>query len=73
MTRISTFLAAAFALALVGCGDKDDTAATSDCDNNGYFDADHGHCHCDDGYSLTDGGMGCEANGANEGGDTGEE
>jgi hypothetical protein len=75
--------ASLLALALSACDEKaDGTANTeaSDCDGHGEWNEDHAHCHCDDGYSLSDGGYGCEPNGADEdddsddwqGDDTGE-
>ena len=69
MSRTLRILCFSFlALGFVACGDKDDTG-TPDCGEGGDWDDDHGHCHCDDGYSLADGGNSCEPNGA---GDTGE-
>lgn len=61
-------------LLLFACGaDDSDTAdASVDCDGNGEWMEDHGHCHCDDGYDMTADGTGCETDGSDgsEGGDS---
>jgi hypothetical protein len=56
---------------LMACGDKENAdTATSDCDGQGEWNADHGHCHCDEGYALTADGAGCEPR-EDDGDDTG--
>lgn len=51
------------------CDDTTDVD-TSDCGSNGYWDADHGHCHCDSGYQLSDDGSKCTADEEDDDGET---
>ena len=41
-----------------GCGDVTDNTAEADCGEHGQLHGDH--CHCDDGYTLSDDGSSCE-------------
>lgn len=70
MTRVLLSLSLLLPVTFVACGDAEEDEETDQtCDGNGYFDEDHGHCHCDDGYDLTADGMGCEPEESDDGSD----
>ena len=51
-------LLAMLTLFFSGCGDVTDNTAEVDCGDHGQLHGDH--CHCDDGYTLSDDGSSCE-------------
>jgi len=56
-------------LLITACGGGgDEETATGDCGEHGEMDDDHGHCHCDEGYELSEDGDTCV-----EGGGLGKE
>lgn len=66
MNRLHPLSRLLLVLLLPACSGKEEESAASDCGPNGDWVDEHGHCHCDSGYTLTADGNDCVAK---EGGD----